>query len=202
MYYVFLPRRNQQKKCFRCFPLMGNGWITPFMSLSMYELWPIVFSIWYGPIQRDSNFVWDYGFSFVVFQIKTNWVFWKSFEVALLSKYLLFVSYLFFISNNTYSLCSLSFWISLYLLCIDYCLSSSSSFMTNVNAFSSMCKGSLVFFPYTKVKGECPIPFFGVSRLDQSASINFLYQFLWLASIVFLIIWINFLFVDSDIMFP
>jgi hypothetical protein len=46
-------------------------------------------------------------------------------------------------------------------------------------------------FPYTNIYGDDPVLSFCIGLLSHNASINFLYQFIWLTAIVFLRIWIN-----------
>jgi len=141
---------DQLKKCFICFPLICNEWIIPFISFIKYELKPTMFSIWYGLINRDSNFVWRDSFSFSLFHNNTNWSFWKSFELVLLSKYFLTTYYFLFISNIAHSFYSSNFKGSLYILCIGDCFYFSSTCIVSAREFNSKCKGNIDYFPYTE----------------------------------------------------
>jgi len=76
-------RKFQVKKFFRCRPLIDNINIFPFMSLSIYEWKPRIFSMMYGLIQSASKFVCIDGFSLALFQSNTSSPFGKKSIVAL-----------------------------------------------------------------------------------------------------------------------
>jgi len=130
-------RKFQAKNIFKCFPLIHNINILPFIYLSIYALKPRMFSMIYGPTQSFSNFFCIDGFSLALFQSNTSSPFWKFFMVALWSKYFLILCYLWEVLFKALLRSSSNFnnWFTLF--CIGELSFASSVLSTQVKAFSS-----------------------------------------------------------------
>ncbi len=185
----------QLKNFFKIRPLTGRESLKPDKSCNMKVEWPIFSQIWNGPSHIFWNLVCFPLSSWALSHFRTKSPTWNCFEPdETESKDDLMICWCFAWITLAFSLSSSNFRIWSCLSWIEEGLSSIN--WTRAREGRTRFVGSTASFPYTRLNGEEPMEAFCVILSAHSANIKDLCQFLWLCSIVRLIILIRFLLVD------